>query len=838
MSVCKAGRDGALLLLLSSLLPGLHDFQCFFVFLLRFEHHRIVRSWSNLSADPMDPVSILGLVIQTSDSVDKLLTLFRNIKDGPKLLGRLTQELEEMKDVLHKFKSDNSLRYTEITTRRILERAFSKFKDNFKALSKTLSKHGLCPEATRSSRVLKRVVTGLKKESLEAKLIETREARQNLANALQLAQNDALMQIMADQHIQFDVVSRIADQVCVARTEIPIAINDSTTVTDTVPVLPLAMIQKFESKSPEPPLSGHNFRGELASGTWEELLQESFIGSNPVDGYPSVEHFFRTKMCPRKKFQGKRYSLSYYIGECAALPLETMAQRESWAMSTPLGKVALLTTTREMERSSRDQSAVAVSWIHRSVRINPQTWLVKRQFQADWGPLYKSIRVTNVLPCEAPIFEACRTLDLVTIRHLFHSGQASPSDCDAQGRSLLRYVLYPHTDVTEENLEITKYLIQSGADLSDSIDAVADLRASMRWEADLELSLEDLVQESELRLRNCETLQDISQLVLDFWMEDSTKPTHEDLERFAKYSMEDIGRASLLTSKPGSMGHEPQRRLLDEIIRLCIESAMDDPFSSPASRRRLWRASGVGDHVMPLGLYPFQQQKWPFLDDLVFDNPDLFFKDILDIPCCAVDFDCMFERQLDTKYAVLRLVCTGGLKGKVFDAARKGLVKTDVVCPKSSSHLLAMQLRSTSYSCCQRQRRQTVHAHLERMLQILLESGESPALECDCSLHGCDCSHHSLTSLSADRGLLQVWMNALEKAGIRVGPLLDEWAYTGISKLFHTVGEVQEFSEDEPYHGCSNDCTYSYSLKEEPTDNGGVMTKAVTAILSAISCVV
>ncbi|RDW64424.1 ankyrin repeat domain-containing protein [Aspergillus mulundensis] len=69
-----------------------------------------------------------------------------------------------------------------------------------------------------------------------------------------------------------------------------------------------------------------------------------------------------------------------------------------------------------------------------------------------------SIRSCNIVPRNAPIWDACWKGDVEEVQRLFSAGLATPLDCDDLGRSILSHAAYWH------ELEVCQLLLENGAD--------------------------------------------------------------------------------------------------------------------------------------------------------------------------------------------------------------------------------------------------------------------------------------------------------------------------------------------------------------------------------------
>jgi hypothetical protein len=109
-----------------------------------------------------------------------------------------------------------------------------------------------------------------------------------------------------------------------------------------------------------------------------------------------------------------------------------------------LGLSLSLTSKRHLKKA-RAILKLGLRLIHQQIfqfeivtKYNARYWM-----NLPW--LRCSFTTVNIRPCWAPIFRACSSWDLGTVRHLLETGQASIYDVDEENRDGLLEVRRPQT---------------------------------------------------------------------------------------------------------------------------------------------------------------------------------------------------------------------------------------------------------------------------------------------------------------------------------------------------------------------------------------------------------
>jgi len=385
-------------------------------------------------------------------------------------------------------------------------------------------------------------------------------------------------------------------------------------------------------------------------------------------------------------------------------------------------------------------------------------WTVKTMSQSTtiYGgiPSYSSWkRFPNVIPDDSPIFKACDLRQLKIVKQLFRDKKASPWDIDRFGVSLIERVIYPKESpledqaVTDSVVELVKYLIECGAESSQSIQAIYKQRRVLRQQG--------------------------------LWPSDVVSITSG-----GRFSQSEV---------------ESSWKRLEDIGRMCIDKAQEDPFENPVLRLKVWQSSEVGLVAFPLGSFYLYHESWPVgVEDLAFENPDIVFSDLL---CVDVAPHQDLISCLNSRYRTLANLCRNGIKAKVFGTHNAQGSRTGtrpgqgVFCESSPSHLLHAFMHRVNLSNFDHKERVVIRQHVRRMLVLLLQNGEDPHPLCACSTswNSAGTRPSIPTDLAASHDLMDPWTGALLETGFDPTDFVPQ--YTAIQSL----DEIQEgVSEPSP----------------------------------------
>jgi hypothetical protein len=225
--------------------------------------------------------------------------------------------------------------------------------------------------------------------------------------------------------------------------------------------------------------------------------------------------------------------------------------------------------------------------------------------------------------------------------------------------------------------------------------------------------------------------------------------------------------------------------------KLFLRGARRDPFQDPRNLLELWKTSGSGNCILPLGMNFFLHEFWSGLDELAYEYPDLIFKEIVCVmnECWANWDEEDFQRRHNFRFEALKSLCSRGVKSRVFAMKNRrtlSLNQDTCFCQDAPSHLLLLSLWDVRYWTYDVLWRDLIDNHLRRTLVLLLQNGEDAHMRCSCNLpwNQTGGGSRSPTCLAAEAGLLHIWVDALKEAGIDSAGIVDDWLLVGFSDLF------------------------------------------------------
>jgi hypothetical protein len=357
--------------------------------------------------------------------------------------------------------------------------------------------------------------------------------------------------------------------------------------------------------------------------------------------------------------------------------------------SLPFGFIQSKTVQRTYNASSNNGEVTEKEVLRVEITVVPFSWLssrgqvvsIEKVYDQHSRPLWTyTPRTYNILPEDAMVVSACKKQDLDTVKRLFEYRQASPFDVDTKGYSLLALALgeYPQLLTIEPSLQLIKFLISEGADPTTFI-------SFFLW---------------------C-----YEQYTGDFWILDN---------------LDIVGDEDIKMVK-----------LFDEIWRLCLQSCQADPFVDIHVLEQLWNSSIGGRCAPPLDPAYLFQDRFTGFDDLLFENPDKVFSDLMGHRNClgsgSID---TWKRITDQIYETLVYVCYGGsesYKAKIFSPSYSATVPwrhDSCFCPTTPSHLLFKIFHGSDKG--RPSWRAHLKYHLHRMVVLLLQNGEDPEATCAC----------------------------------------------------------------------------------------------------------
>jgi len=456
------------------------------------------------------------------------------------------------------------------------------------------------------------------------------------------------------------------------------------------------------------------------------------------------------------------------------LPFATMRTVTSWE------PVIQNSTRGSSTLSSRRQEPAA----QHSIEVVFPSWLSTRRVHATLTASLFSVRLANVIPYDAAIFQACERTDTQSVRHLITSGQASPFDVDPDGKGLLHYATMCANVIPGESEDLVRYLMSCGIDGASGFEALVHhffwIQATYTHEMSIWFDTNQEYVE-------CENLQDVGRVIVRQMQEagfGDSIPDNMSLEQCGLEFIEQTGNALDDLQK--------QRECFSDIGRLCFENAQSDPLESPGVRWDLFNQLGSGSCAIALDSFYLYQESWPFLEDLLHDQPDRVLDALLQTHCCRtynMRFDEDIQSQLDHRYEFLAYILSSPARDVLFAALRSPGTEANLSryhCPSRASHAVLNLLQGTRPECCFRDRRLMMQKHLRRMLELLLSAGEDLTMLCPCErawAHG-GAESRSGVCVAAEKGFLDVLKGAAAATDPRMLDAVTAWTLAGVSQLF------------------------------------------------------
>ena len=378
------------------------------------------------------------------------------------------------------------------------------------------------------------------------------------------------------------------------------------------------------------------------------------------------------------------------------------------------------------------------------------SWICMRQNISEKKSTYGGISSQGSLkrfPCirsdNDQIFRACKARQLEVVQTLFENKLALPWDMDSSGKGLLEHVIFPDvaepdTVFSESTFMLAKYLIECGAEPAPSIKAIYKQRAVLRQQG--------------LYNRNTQ-----GNLV----------------------GTQYASTGALQNSNTQDLETEESWKRLEELGRMCINQAHEDPFEDPGIRNDVWKTSEIGIAAFPMGSFYLYHEEWPIgVEDLAFENPDSIFFDLVTTEVISTTPRHDLISRLDCRYRTLANLCRNGIKAEIVACymSQKEMPSSSQIyncanghslfCQDGPTHLLHSLLGRVNMERHRKEHRGVVRQHIRRMLVLLLKHAEDPRLRCCCPrAQAANCSR-TPTEIAAAKGVLDIWAKALAEAGI------------------------------------------------------------------------
>jgi hypothetical protein len=430
-------------------------------------------------------------------------------------------------------------------------------------------------------------------------------------------------------------------------------------------------------------------------------------------------------------------SKSAQLGEFCVDVLSTdrySVRRTFGGIQFGLGRIHWSTTRSIEGRSNQD---VGRTSSHTTYTFFPSSAIHSRGIQVlwKWDSVYGrmlnpwlGLRLINRIPNDAPIISAVQRGHLSKVIELFSTGQASARDIDDMGRSLIDHAIDPKTDtigapITNLVLVVVRYLIDCGAEGGKAMRTIYRKQRALRQQP-LLLTMQDTV---------AELVDSQSAELKDSW------------------------------------------QVLEDIGRLCLDKATEDPYLDDKLRLDLWRTSAAGPCTTPIDSFYLYHDIWSIdIHTLALDYPGDIFSILLDVDLHQASSHHELVSRLDSRYSILASLYTAGIPQEAL-GRRAGKSLPDVGssslqsghCEMWKRHFIHVLLARSNLLRCTPEHLSTVRRHIRRMLVLMLENGEDPHLRCPCASlwNGYKGELRTPTDLAIARNVLDIWNEALAEAG-------------------------------------------------------------------------
>ncbi|KAF2795904.1 hypothetical protein K505DRAFT_416161 [Melanomma pulvis-pyrius CBS 109.77] len=739
----------------------------------------------------MDPVSaaccaaqFIGLAGQALQGIISIRRRFQGVKSAPKLVKRIHHELKIIEGIVAQLSKLEQSQISDDAAQNFLA-TLMECEDTMQALGEVLIRHDFVnceggmkrlwkkiltddkrPEFEEYLRILERAKTSLLVTMSGMQLHATSDFRRDFAthaHKVEQSLGNVELGISSLHNISKDIYSttvetnmRVEEVVDVIKS-VDRAIQDLRT---DMPVLMEGGIQRILESQLEGWLKNIDV-GHLSQGTStitgnSSLLEHDSARVTTVNRTSSNSSIVLTRNTDfnhTSSLEPKFHYLPHHLSPGQSRN-GTCVRKKTYSRNFPLpiGFIQMKTTQRIYQDTFTAGTSIQKETLRVEMTIIPFRWLSSRGQVLSFEKVYDEYhrhswtytpRTYNTVTDNAMIVLACQNQDLESVRNLFKYQKASPFDVSLDGRSLMAHTVQKfdiegRASVIMKAKDVIQFLISQGADTTRFMKELLDSYAVLA---------------SNAMYRNFESS----------YVDDPT--VNENL------------------------------RLLDEIWRLCLERCQTDPFVNTSVLEQLWDRSLGGRDLPSLdGAYLFHNEYAGF-DDLLFENPEKVFTDLMGAGLISWMADKTWERLTDQHYETLVHLCNGGndsMKARLFSKPPPTATtwkENSCFCPSSRSHLLFKALLyNPPFDKKSRQRHR--RRHLRRILVLLLESGEDPEATCSCKAtwqrpEG----FRSATDLAASVGAIEIWLAVLEEAGFDATRIFDECRFEGLSDLFDAPDE-------------------------------------------------
>lgn len=369
----------------------------------------------------------------------------------------------------------------------------------------------------------------------------------------------------------------------------------------------------------------------------------------------------------------------------------------------------------------------------------------------------------RVVPYDSLILTACQNHDISKIQELFRTGRASPFDVDSYGEGLLHHAM--RHSANKKMYRTVELLLSQGV---DPVPALPFILQKHSWEE--------------------------SDFCHSHWMF-------------------------------GGGGNEWEQevcRWMGRIAERAILGEGDfDALDDPTNLLNAWKRSPAVVGNFPLNTNFLESDEKIRLHELAFDYTDEIFSDLMVVSSpWKSDLDTAYQTMHDYRFKVLKYLCDQGIKSKLFNASRgftNQRIKGKLSCRGNSNHLLFdLLVHSGPGTHDDTLQRRLIRRHVQRMLILLIQTGDDPCSHCSCEArwNPNQQGSRSLVCLAAEEGMLIPLRNAIDMTSGNATPMIDEWLFAGVRHLFNMAegGLVQ----DQVDTGCS--CSKCLSPEERGVD--------------------
>ncbi|OCK82044.1 hypothetical protein K432DRAFT_424433 [Lepidopterella palustris CBS 459.81] len=659
-------------------------------------------------------VSIVGFTGQVAQGVDFLYGVFKDVKNSSEFMEDFHANLGLLRSTLSRLES-NELRIPpgqECHVRKAYEQCARKVA----SLEELLKKH--MPKATdgKVKKWRKKLLAGLKTKDI----VEHAAGIERSKTSLELALHISHIEETREFYIMHRETSeKISTKVEDISSELRAGVRDIQNCwrNSDVTALIQAEVQKCINQASLASSARPSSCSETKADSEDELEEQFEDASEYFEMDIDLNKYSTEKDYPASR-RVTRSIREFYIGF-------GIIQQKS-------------TTTTELE--PEDQSSMIMT-CHTSYAFLPAAWLSPRGIQAVFesttvfgGSIIRhaALRPVPRIPDNSAIIKAVRRGHLVNVIGLFKSGRASPHDIDTSGKSLLEHAIVPDigrdriAPVTLGTVVLVRYLIRCGAESSTAMPAIHIQQRTLRQQ--------EVLLNGDLKNRMTgDKIQELNDAA-DSW------------------------------------------KNLEELGRMCLNHAKEDPFQDPTLRLDMWSSSEVGRASKPLDSFYLYHDKWPIgVEDIAIEQPKVVFNILLTVDAPSSSDYHELVKRLNCRYNILNALYRDGAMKEICSRVNSDTpystsdaMQNSLFCLNAPNHLLHRVFSVSNMGRCQSRFRGIIRQHIQRLLVLFLRNGEDPHLRCPCSAmwNGRQGETRTPTDLAIARNLLDTWNDALSEVGL------------------------------------------------------------------------